>query len=418
MFADQQVHWQKADLNGRRSMRNPHKWKCIKALIQRGGIDETMWNFAPNGWGVRQIEEWQLAAQANNFNAVRLFLASGVIWTHCYWYVTRLHETDEILHLIGLPISHIAVNGFFFVSGFLICQSLFRQPGLLNFAAMRLGRLLPALIVCMLVMFLAFGLASGSVLNYLGQSAVWKFFVTNVSLIKAAFFLPSLNNLNEPMVANGSLWTIPWEFRCYVLLGCAYFLPAAFRKTAITSGVVISLAFCVIWILAKEFYSGFPDTSKGLLFNINAATRLWGCFGTGVAAALAWRYIPIAPLLLIPIWIGAYLEYQYAGSAYIAALGTFYTVLVAAFAQRSEKAFSSGWLDLSYGVYVYGFPVMVLIYYYVPNLNHVELSLLTLAITLTLAVPSWLLVEKPALNATKRIMRRSGTHKSSKQVTT
>lgn len=83
---------------------------------------------------MRRIGPDQLRTHGNNFNAIRLVLASCVIWSHSYGLINGLNNQDNLNFLIGRPISWLAVNGFFFVSGFLVCQSMLRQPDMSRFA--------------------------------------------------------------------------------------------------------------------------------------------------------------------------------------------------------------------------------------------------------------------------------------------
>jgi peptidoglycan/LPS O-acetylase OafA/YrhL len=63
--------------------------------------------------------------------------------------------------------------------------------------------------------------------------------------------------------------------------------------------------------------------------------------------------------------------------------------------------------DYSYGVYLYSFPIQqLLIHVLKPQLNGWLLSLLSLLICLPLAVASWHLLEKPAMQLKHQIQRR------------
>jgi peptidoglycan/LPS O-acetylase OafA/YrhL len=167
--------------------------------------------------GFGAIGDAQLKAEGNNFTGARLLLASGVIWTHCYWLVTGDSAVDELSGVVGLPVSHLAVNGFFFVSGFLICQSLFRQPGWFSFAAMRVARIWPALIACTVLSIAGFALLSDRPAAYLAEGETLRFAAMNLLMLKAEYVLPGLTEGAAPLVVNGSLWTIPWELRCYAV---------------------------------------------------------------------------------------------------------------------------------------------------------------------------------------------------------
>lgn len=356
--------------------------------------------------GGRAIEERQFAAGANNFNLVRLLLASFVIWSHSVWLLNGGVERDEISDLVGHTVAYLAVDGFFFVSGMLVSQSLFRQSGVLRFAALRIGRIWPGLAVSLLGTIAVFALLSGRPLAYLADRETLLFLFKNLAQIKAHYFLPGLAPGDPPLVVNGSLWTIPWELRCYVVLALFYAVVAAWRARALAAVALASVAVCAAWALAFAFSPVLPDVSQGFGYNLAIWMRMWGCFSTGIVAAIWWRRIAIVPWGPVPLWLGAWVEHQWAGTALLAPLAMFYTVLVVAFGQRAERAATAGWPDFSYGVYIYGFPVMIVVQLAWPMESHPWLALATLAATVPVAALSWFLVEKPALGAAKRLSKR------------
>lgn len=354
------------------------------------------------------ISDAQLSASGNNFTGVRLVLASAVIWTHCYWLVNGTAGTDEIAVVIGMPISALAVNAFFFVSGFLICQSLFRQPGVLSFAAMRIARIWPAMIVSSLLTLLVFGLLSGRFAGYAADLQSVKFLVRNLTLLRAEYALPALSGGGEPMVVNGSLWTIPWELRCYALMALGFGFTAAKRPAAVRPVLVASIIAAMLWALAQEFWSGFPSTAAGLLFNIDVAMRLWGCFAAG---ALVWleRHRAMPPLwMAVGALLGAVAEYQLAGTALLASPAFFLLVMLLAFGGGPARATTARWPDFSYGIYIYAYPVMMVIATLWPGLtdDHRLLALANFALVLPIAVVSWYAVERPALAWARSWLRR------------
>src|SRR3546814_20078222 len=94
-----------------------------------------------------RIEESLLRPHANNLTLVRLVLASSVIYTHCYWALTGRMGEDDLSAFLGAPISVYAVDGFFFLSGFLVFASLQRSARVGDFLLARVARLSHALAV-------------------------------------------------------------------------------------------------------------------------------------------------------------------------------------------------------------------------------------------------------------------------------
>ena len=270
-------------------------------------------------WAFSAISDDQLRASGNNFTGARMLLASLVIWTHCYWRSTGLTGADEVSTMVGLPLSHLAVNGFFFVSGFLICQSLFRQPGFGSFSLMRVARIWPALIVCTVLTVGVFALLSDRPMAYVSAEQSLRFAAMNLTMIKAAYELPAVASGNVNLaIVNGSLWTIPWELRCYLAIGLGFAIAAPRRRAWVEPVLAFSVAAAIIWAVAQQYWSDFPPTYQGLLFNLDIWMRLWGCFAAGALIWL-WRQAAMpSPWLATALAAVAIAEYNLVGSALLA----------------------------------------------------------------------------------------------------
>jgi peptidoglycan/LPS O-acetylase OafA/YrhL len=84
-------------------------------------------------------------------------------------------------------------------------------------------------------------------------------------------------------------------------------------------------------------------------------------------------------------------------------LGATYLVVYLALSASVKMELFGGRVDLSYGVYLYGWPVAQLFFYFSgQRLTSYPLFFLSMAITLMLAYASWLFVERPALRFVAR----------------
>ncbi len=61
--------------------------------------------------------------------------------------------------------------------------------------------------------------------------------------------------------------------------------------------------------------------------------------------------------------------------------------------------------DLSYGVYIYAWPVQQIVEMFYPNNNPYQNGLISVVFVLLLAKLSWDLIEKPSLDLKKKIMK-------------
>ena len=96
-----------------------------------------------------------LGGRDNNFNLIRFIAASAVLVDHCFALVAPEKAAAAPIDFEALEIGRYAVDVFFVVSGFLVTRSVLTQPTLVNYAAARVLRLFPALIVvCIFTAFL------------------------------------------------------------------------------------------------------------------------------------------------------------------------------------------------------------------------------------------------------------------------
>jgi peptidoglycan/LPS O-acetylase OafA/YrhL len=85
-------------------------------------------------------------------------------------------------------------------------------------------------------------------------------------------------------------------------------------------------------------------------------------------------------------------------------IALFYLVMVAASPQRLRAVRLSG--DLSYGVYLYGWPIQQTVAQFLPDLTSYPSNLICIPAALLAAYVSWDLIERPALLAGRRFSAR------------
>lgn len=348
-----------------------------------------------------RIDDGCLAPTRNNLTLVRLFLASAVIWTHSIWRVTGESGRDELSGVLGAPISEFAVNGFFFLSGFLVYASLLRRGSVLDFAAARLARLWPALFVTILATTaIGWFITDAPPLAYSGGDTA-RYVVGNLSMVAGEYTLTGVRCGAAPCNINGSLWTITWEVRCYLVLALALIVgvarPAAMRRFVLPA----SLAFAILWHVPGV--QAFVERHAGhaIAYNLNSVDRLWSMFALGIAAFL-WRdRIPLSWPIAIALMAALIISVAVLPLPHLAGLVTGYAVLCAGFLSASNGAVSGRWPDYSYGMYIYAFPVMMAIAALVAIGSPPILALLDFLVTLPLAALSWHFIEEPALKAVR-----------------
>jgi peptidoglycan/LPS O-acetylase OafA/YrhL len=336
--------------------------------------------------------------QSNNFTLVRFALASMVIYTHAYWFTHGVSGTDDLSGVLGVPVSAYAVEGFFFLSGFLVYPSLLRLGSIPAFLAVRLARLWPALALCVLVTVLGglFVTVAPPAGYFGGETA--QFLVGNLSLLRGGYFLTGVDCGTGPCNVNGSLWTLPWEARFYALLAIlgatGLARPAILARVILPTGLVLALA----WDFAAVQGWGLELLGEGPMYILGTIDRLGFMFGLGIAAYVFRDRIRLSWLALGFLFLAVLAASQLGLSPHVRGLFIGYALLCFGFLTARKRAMSGNWPDYSYGMYLYAFPVMWVVSWALATESHLLLGVATWLATLPVAALSWHLVEKPALD--------------------
>lgn len=243
--------------------------------------------------------------RCNGFDGLRLMLATGIVAFHS---VTLTHGSADAMPPMVQAAARLILPGFFALSGFLVAGSMARSASLREFMLLRLVRLLPALSLVVAATALLLGplMTHLPLRDYLRDPLLPAYF-RNV-WGQPQFYLPGLFAANpRPGVVNGTLWTIPLELVCYIVLAALALLPGAKR-------LVLAVPVCILLIPGlgpanQDFFASFA--LGALLFALRAWLPLHGLMGLGaIAAALLLEYrFPATPLVALPlayavVWLG------------------------------------------------------------------------------------------------------------------
>lgn len=150
------------------------------------------------------------------FDLLRILLAVLVLLSHAP-ELTDGNKSRELFSRLTqseLAFGTIAVDGFLF-SGFLMVQSWEHDPQLFRFLRKRVLRIVPGYLVAALLSTVVVGLLAPGVPYFFHQLDA-KFWET-ILLLSSPLTPPVLPGRPYALV-NGSLWTITYEFRCYLLV--------------------------------------------------------------------------------------------------------------------------------------------------------------------------------------------------------
>ncbi|MGL4636928.1 MAG: acyltransferase family protein [Beijerinckiaceae bacterium] len=333
----------------------------------------------------------------DNFTILRLVLALAVVFSHAFSVGTGRHTDEPLYALTGYTLGEHGVNGFFAVSGFLVAMSWDRRGGALPFAIARLLRVFPGLIVAVLVTGLVFGTAMTSVQKgqYLADMRVWNFIWVTITTFKSATVLPGVFENNPLRWPISTVWTLRYELICYAGL-LAYGVLGGFRHRAVA---LVGASLVALALVVLAFRGDIPKGQE-------TALRLPLVFAAGSLIYLYRDKIPLsfaAVVSLVPLLTFAAFA---APPLYkpLLFVGTAYLMLFIALAPGLSHPRMEPPGDISYGVYLYGWPVQQVLQALYPAISPWIMLLPALAITYAIAALSWLWIEKPALRLKNRFM--------------
>ena len=346
--------------------------------------------------------------KTNNLDFLRFFFATIVIYCHCYILYYGTEETVEPLWVFSkgqMSIGTFAVNFFFILSGFLIYQSWENSATAGSFLLKRFLRIYPGFIVASLLCILVIGPFSTS--DFFVPTGYWTEYyarinwprsILNLILLREVEVPWSFNNLPIANVINGSLWTIRYEFYCYlivVLLGTL----KLFRFRWFNLGFF--LVFWVLYALQEYFHIYYYNWEElGIAGKPDFLPRFFVYFFSGILFYQHRQHIPrLRSLFFLSIFICLLSAWFFKGLLFTLPVFGSYTIFYIAFSMHIRLYRWSKFGDFSYGIYLYAWPVQqMLILFFEPYMNVWNLFSSATLISIILAILSWKLVEKPALN--------------------
>lgn len=293
-----------------------------------------------------------------NFDLMRLIAALLVVVSH----TLALSGEPPFITRGVEDLGALGVSVFFVISGYLIAASYRRDPR--TYLLKRVLRIEPGLIASLIVtvVLLSF-VTTAPPAEYWREGVIYV--VRNALLYPVTYELPGVFEAT-PMagIVNGVLWTLRLEFTFYIVLMLIR------ARLAIILGLLALCAAVFVWVSVYRPEWGvdpvarvaFLTSRNGMLFFAGAALQV-----------VNWR---------TPFWLGiaSWIALPFVGPV---ALPT----AVLGLAREGKLP-----ADLSYGVYIYAFPIQQLLVTY-GHLNHATAILAVLPF----AAASWFLVEKPAL---------------------
>ena len=333
--------------------------------------------------------------RGNNLDVLRLLFASLVLLSHAPELIDGNRDRELLSQWTGgaMSFGEFAVNGFFALSGFLIMTSWIRRPRLADYLRNRVLRIYPGFIVAYCISVLIVGPLGRDAASYFAQFTVWRFLGSLVTLREPWFAFSFLGQPYE--FVNGALWTISYEFTCYLAVAAVGLAAARrLRETWLALTLCLLLAACFLPELHRlpqinRFLPG-ELVRFGSLFFAGGALALWGFGGVrrpwGIALAAVLFLLSLASVRFATVGFAVF------GSVFFLSLGL----------RGPKLGFTRKWPDISYGVYLYGWPIQKLIHWYWPQVGPVTLFVGSLVLALVCGYLSWTFVESWFMTLRKR----------------
>lgn len=359
--------------------------------------------------------------RCNALNAWRLALAAEVVLCHSWGATGRVPPIGPLYQLLLC----VGVDGFFAISGFLITASWLNNPRLREYLTARALRILPGFYVCLFVtafVIAPIGVAiQGGAAARLIESGASLEFVLKNSFVALIQFDIGGTPTGVPVVGqwNTPLWSLIWELLCYLAVAALGVAGLASRRWV--SPAILGLAVIAATLLGPMAFApgltqqqGDPVTS--ILF---LAARTGIMFAAG-AFMYHWREVIPARWSLVAVSVVIVLassvlpDYRVVGAIPLA-----YALIVSGSLIHNKRMRLR--TDLSYGVYIYAFPIQqLLVINGLVVLTPLAFFGVSMAATLPIAALSWFLIEKRALSLKSRFKRSTvathGKHSASARV--
>jgi peptidoglycan/LPS O-acetylase OafA/YrhL len=331
--------------------------------------------------------------KTNNFGFLRLLFAILVILAHSPELIDGNRTRELLTRIFGtVSFGTIGVDGFFLISGYLITKSFLQSESTFEYLLKRVLRIYPGYIIAFLFCLLVVGPFAGGHLSDLSITSTLGHMLT----LKAPQLEGAFEGTSYPSL-NGSMWTIAYEFRCYLLVLALGVAGLFSKRPFILVGSVVALSLSVIPI---SVFAHPPQWMLGLLGYPEYTLRLTGIFGCGALFYLYRDRIQYNWKIALAAGCGmAILLFSQTMAEIGLAIFGGYVLFWFAFNFKSPVLASVGQkMDLSYGVYLYAFPVQKLLIWAYPGISPWSVFAVATVISGLFAWASWRLIEKPFLN--------------------
>ena len=325
-----------------------------------------------------------VGTKSENLHLTRFIAAIMVILFHSF-HIAKGSETGEWFRVLTnhqLTMGEFAVSIFFLCGGYLIAMSVEKYKIAKTYFTARIQRLFPPLIfVTVATVVLCSFLSTWRPAGYAVSWDTWKY------LLNAIFIrvheLPGVFADNADAVVNGSLWTLPLEFACYILCFIAYKLTFLQKKRFPISIPFVILGSMIVWNIGEKYSSLREGITPALLFYIGMGYWVYREY-----ILLSVKCFVISIVLFILLFV--------AEQGQVAMLFAFpYIMMYLWFGMKQCSPKLGRWGNYSYGIYLWGYTVQQIVVNFWPKHNMPPMlnAVISIPISILLGMLTYEIVE-------------------------
>jgi peptidoglycan/LPS O-acetylase OafA/YrhL len=203
---------------------------------------------------------------------------------------------------------------------------------------------------------------------------------------------------NPSSLVDLTLWTIKYEFDCYIIVAMLGLLGSLTRTPVV---LVFLLSFLAL-VAQGAGYLDMPQWDHGVIAiffsNPQNWPRLFTYFFAGAAFYL-WRHlIPKGPMLFVAALAIVVLGLRFGAADIVLVTAGAYCIFYVALSTKAVLRIQQRRVDLSYGLYLFGFPIQQLIVMWSgQSIGPLMLFVTAFPVACAAAYLSWRVVESPSL---------------------
>lgn len=333
--------------------------------------------------------------QKNSLAFLRFLLAILVVIQHSYHLGNFGADPIWFLSNGTINTGSLAVHSFFIISGFLITRSYLSTSNFGRYLWHRILRIFPGFWVCLVVTAFVFApiayiSVNGNISGYLSaKDSPLGYIVKNLFLYIKQADIANLMSLHVEKSLNGSLWTLIWEFMLYLAIALLGLLSILKKHRYIVFAIFLTFLItyfvdpCHCTILLRFFVM---ERNPPLVVLFLSGAIFWLYRDKILFNAATFASLVLVTLVAIPL--NLYLFVEPFTLPYI----LFWLSINLPLSKFEKHA------DYSYGIYIYSFPIQqLLIKFDLDKFGVGIYFILSLLLTVPLALLSWHFIEKPCL---------------------